>query len=142
MDILNVEPILHLHGFYRSDPMFNVTFVGGERKEEEYYLYYQFLDAGIWVSKTHHSSRLNFDAFLNSIDLNLIKTDPHHDEPLMGNNEFFYQSGEYTLNHDRVRMTWKNTHIDGKQRSWEFAIRGGARLETALGDYSFEFIEL
>lgn len=141
-DLLYLDPTLDLTGFYRSDPMISVTYEDGERREETYYLYYQFLDLGIWVSKTHDSALLNFPAFLRTIDFHLINSEPEHNEPLMSNNEFFYQCGRYTQNFDRIRLDWKNTLVEGKGRSWEFVIRANGRLETALGDYSFRLIHV
>jgi hypothetical protein len=47
--------MIRFDGHYRSATQKHIRFVEGERKEEEYYLYYVFFPDGVWICKTTHA---------------------------------------------------------------------------------------
>ena len=122
-------PILQ-HTIFRSNEQFHVRWVNGERKEEPYFLYYVFRKDGIWISKTSDDARLSEDEFYDDIDQAWITEDPDHDEPMNEERELLYQSGTYQISNDTVFLTWKNSHLEEKKRTWYFRIREPEFLET------------
>lgn len=121
---------IHLHTIYRSNEQFHVRFVNGERKEEPYYLYYLFRADGVWISKTEEDPRLSEDEFWDEIDEAWVTDDPDHDEPMTEDDELFYQVGTYEIKNETVYLTWRNTHLEEKKRTWYFRIRSADLLET------------
>jgi hypothetical protein len=121
---------ISLHTIYRSNEQFHVRFVNGERKEEAYFLYYLFRKDGIWLSKTCDDARLSSDEFFDDIDQAFVTEDPDHDEPMNEERELMYQSGTYEIKNDTVFLTWKNSHLEEKKRTWYFRIRSADQLET------------
>lgn len=121
---------LLLHTIYRSNEQFHVRFVNGERKEEPYFLYYLFRKDGVWMSKTSDDARLSQDEFFDDIDQAYVSEDPDHDEPMNADMELVYQSGTYEVKNDTVFLTWKNSHLEEKKRTWYFRIRSEEHLET------------
>jgi hypothetical protein len=122
---------------YRSNEQFHVRFVGGERKEEPYYLYYMFRPDGIWMSKTTDDARLDEEEFYDDIDVAWVTHDPDHDEPMTADQELLYQCGTFEIKNETVYLTWKNTHLEEKKRTWYFRIRNTEFLET-----DFEEVQL
>jgi hypothetical protein len=121
---------------YRSDEQFHVRFEHGERREEPYFLYYLFRPGGIWLSKTTDHPRLSLDEFFDQIDEAWVNSDPDHDEPMNMARELVYQCGRYKVDNATVYLTWKNNHLEEKQRTWHFRIRQSGALETDFGEYS------
>lgn len=129
-------PIL-LHTIFRSNEQFHVRWVNGERKEEPYFLYYLFRRDGIWLSKTSDDPRLSEEEFFDHIDEAWVTQDPHHDEPMTASRDLLYQAGTYEISNETVYLTWKNTHLEEKKRTWYFRIRHQDFLET-----DFEEVQL
>ena len=126
------------NAFYRSNEQFHVRFIGGERKEESYYLYYTFRSDGIWLCKTTDQPDLELEDFLGELDLAEVIFDPDHSEPMDENRELLYQSGYYEVRNETVYCTWKNRHLDEKEgREWYFRIRTPELLST-----DFEEVQL
>jgi hypothetical protein len=123
------SPIL-LHTVYRSNEQFHVRWVNGERKEEPYFLYYLFRQDGIWLSKTSDDPRMSEDEFYDSIDEAWVTEDPDHDEPMTESQELLYQAGTYEIRNETVYITWKNSNMEEKKRTWYFRIREPHLLET------------
>ncbi len=119
-----------LHTIYRSNEQFHVRFVNGERKEEPYFLFYLFRKDGIWISKTNDKAGLSEEDFFDDIDQASITEDPHHDEPMNEDRELMYQSGTYEIKNETVFLTWENSHLEEKKRTWYFRIRESDFLET------------
>ena len=44
--------------------------------------------------------------------------------------ELHYQSGTYDVKNDTVFLTWKNSLLEEKKRTWYFRIRSEDHLET------------
>lgn len=115
---------------YRSNEQFHVRFIDGERKEEPYYLYYMFRSNGVWIAKTTDKKALDLDDFMEGIDLAEILHDPHHTEPMDENRELLYQCGTYELRDETAFLSWKNSHLEEKERGWYFRIRNPHTLST------------
>ena len=119
-----------LHTIFRSNEQQHVRWVNAERKEEAYFLYYVFRKDGIWISKTSDNPRLSADEFYDDVDQAWITEDPDHDEPMNEDRELIYQSGTYEIRNETVFLTWKNSHLEEKKRTWYFRIRSEDHLET------------
>lgn len=130
---------IQFDGFYRSEVQSHVRFEDGRRKEEEYYLYYKFLPEGVWVCKTTGSSAFRMNAFLNSIDMDRVLVEPDHDEPLIEGNELFYQCGRFETGPGFVKLIWKNSMLDEKERSWKFYLIEPDWLETEFAAFGLEY---
>ncbi len=122
--------MLHHDVFYRSNEQFHVRFEGPERKEEPYFLYYFFRPDNIWLCKTTDASHYELADFLADLDLAEILHDPHHTEPMDDKRELLYQSGTYEIRDETVYLTWKNSHLEEKERGWYFRIRTQDELHT------------
>lgn len=125
--------------FYRSNEQFHVRYLeNGERKLEPYFLYYVFRDDGIWLSKTTDDPVLKLEEFLGSLNLNIVLSNPDHDEPLDGKKELRYQSGHYEIRNETVYLTWKHRLLEEEYRRWYFRIRSPEILETDLEEIRLE----
>jgi hypothetical protein len=129
------SPIL-LHKVFRSNEQIHVRWVGGERKEEPYFLFYVFRKDGIWISKTSDNRRLTEEEFFDDIDQAWITEDPHHDEPMNENDELLYQSGTYEIKNETIFLTWENSKLEEKKRTWYFRIRSEDFFETDFEEVS------
>ena len=132
---------IRLEGFYRSEVQGHIRFEEGERKEEEFYLYYKFFPEGIWICKTTGDLDFDFEDFFRIVDMDQIMYTPDHDEPMDENRELFYQCGKYVSGPGFVKLTWKNSHIEGKERAWKFYMQGPDRLETEFGTFGLDYLE-
>ncbi|HHG84761.1 MAG TPA: hypothetical protein ENJ82_08420 [Bacteroidetes bacterium] len=129
------NPPIHFNALYRSDAQAHVRYIDGERKEEPYYLYYYFREDGIWLSKTTDAPWLDVEDFLAEIDLAVVNSDPHHDEPLTKSNELRYQCGDYELLEDAVFLNWRHSMLEEEKRRWYFRIRSPEFMQTDFGEY-------
>lgn len=129
------------NAFYRSNEQFHVRFIGGERKEEPYYLYYIFRENGVWLAKTTDNKRLEMGDFLAELDLAEILHDPHHTEPMDEKRELLYQSGTYEIRDETVFLKWKNSNLEEKERGWYFRIRNPRLLHTDFEEIILEPVD-
>jgi hypothetical protein len=132
------QDALQYNVFYRSNEQFHVRYINNERKEEPYFLYYVFRSNGVWLCKTTDDPTLELEDFLYSLDLARVTADPHHDEPLDGNQELLYQCGTFEVRLDTVYLTWKHSLLEEKQRRWHFRIRESGLLSTDFGEIVLE----
>lgn len=121
---------IKVHSIYRSNEQFHVRYVGNERKEEPYFLFYYFRPDGIWISKTADSPFSSVEDFWDDIDQAYISEDPDHDEPMTADRDLVYQCGRYTIVDGTIYIDWRNTNLEEKKRRWHFRIRNEALLET------------
>jgi hypothetical protein len=131
-------PEILLHTIFRSNEQFHVRWVNGVRKEEPYFLYYLFRPNGVWISKTVDDPRLSEDEFWDHIDEAWVNEDPDHDEPMNEEQELLYQTGTYEIKNETVYITWRNTNLEEKKRTWYFRIRQPDLLETDFEEVSLQ----
>lgn len=132
---------LKFFALYRSDQQFHVRYINGERKEEPYYLYYYFMEDGLWLSQTTDEAHLDIEDFLASIDMAVVREDPHHDEPLNENDELLYQAGDFELLEDAVYLNWKHSMLEEEKRRWYFRIKSESFLQTDFGEVQLHLME-
>ncbi|MEM0997646.1 MAG: hypothetical protein AAGN35_11220 [Bacteroidota bacterium] len=137
---MSAAPI-RFSALYRSDQQFHVRYINGERKEEPYYLYYFFREDGIWLSQTIDAQHLEVEDFLAPIDLAVVISDPHHDEPLNDKKELQYQCGDFELLEDAIFLNWRHSMLEDEKRRWYFRIRSEHLLETDFGEVKLELVE-
>ena len=131
--------MIRFDGHYRSEAQKHIRFVEGERKEEEYYLYYTFFPDGAWICKTSPAPAYGMAQFLRSIDTPSILEDPDADEPMMSNRELLYQSGTWRREDDLLHIEWHNSNLEQSPMQWAFSIVDEEELCTLMGEYSLRF---
>jgi hypothetical protein len=117
----------------------HLRYEDGVRREEPYYLYYVFFPEGGWICKTIHSPAYGMAQFLKSVDLASIRSEPHLDEPMLDNNELFFQSGTWTQEENMILVEWRNTLAQEEPLFWKFRLRPDGELETEMGEYQLRF---
>lgn len=127
---------IYFHTIYRSNEQYHVRWINGERKEEPYFLYYLFRKDGVWLSRTSDDPRIGEDEFYDGIDEAWVTEDPDHDEPMDEQRELLYQCGTFEIRNETVFLTWKNSNLEEKKRTWYFRIRQEDYLETDFEEVS------
>jgi hypothetical protein len=91
---------------------------------------------GFGSAKLKRIRALSEDEFWDEIDEAYVTDDPDHDEPMTEDDELFYQVGTYEIKNETVYLTWRNTHLEEKKRTWYFRIRSADMLETDFEEVS------